>query len=131
MTFYRVVVDEDERELLLDSLGDSCDNAVGRNFAYLFDVVKNAESFEADDIIEVGNKKDKIAVGRAGNAVLQVMRQLVRAEEQGNAGDVGWYNHELCAMLRGFIAVGWNVTVVPQPDGFFRCVDIEGMRFKV
>lgn len=135
MEFFRVVFSKDEHDLLLRSLGDSSDNApddiTGRAFDDLFDLVKSAKSVEADDIPAEGSFKDKVAVGRAGNAVLQVMRQLVQAEAKGNAGDVSWYNHELCAMLRGFIAVGWNVTVVPQPDGFFRCVDIEGMRFKV
>lgn len=135
MKFYTVTVDEDEHNLLLKSLGESCDNAPDelseRNFENIFDLVKEAHSFEADDISSEYNVKSKEMIGRAGEAVLKVMRLLAEADAKGKINDVGWYNHELCAMLRGFAAVGWSVLVIPQPDGFFRCVDIEGMRFKV
>ena len=108
MKFYRVVLDKDEHDLLLSSLGESSDNApddiMGRAFDDLFELVRSAESVEADDIPAEGSFKDKVAVGRAGNELVNVMRRLKECDEQGKASEVSWYVHELCAMVRGLVA---------------------------
>lgn len=133
MTIFRFALDKEERDLLLESLGDSCDNAAdddkARGFEYLFEDIKNVDGCEDSSVYS--SHVDKVAVGRIGNGLVEIMRRIVKSEENGSSRDVSWHTHELCAMIRGISAAGFNVTVKPQLQGAFRCVEVEGMVFKV
>lgn len=133
MKYYNLVLDEREKHTLLRSLGDSCDNAVNKSdedlFKALFDSVMASQESGEDFMwfYEVSKK----SVGLMGNELLKVMRQIVECEENGRSGDVSWHRHELCAMIRGICSAGFDVSVKPQPGGSFRCIEVEGMSFKV
>ena len=133
MDYYLCVLDKQEYDLLLEGLGDACDNAPDREreqaFNRLFDTVKDGAQV-TQDVIRFYSL-EKSGVGRVGNELVNVMRRLKECEEQGKASDVSWYTHELCAMVRGLAVAGWQVEIRPQSAGCFRCVEVEGMQFKV
>ena len=131
---YSYLLDETDRGLLLEVVGDAVDNEPDcereEELNRLYDEIKSVDVPLPDDYVRSVTITSR-SVGYAGNELMRVMRVLRDSEEEGRGQDAAWYTHELWAMVRGMAAAGWEVTIKPQPSGALRCVEIGSYVFKV